>query len=644
MSVLASLVLGLLLVSCRPSGPTPSGGSSTTTSTGSRSNTESSWPSTSTIFGSESTSMEQSSHFDTGTTDTGTTDTGTSSPFTSEGGSQTGTTTSSTSTTPSSSRVIPTIPPRASGPERKVTIAANKIITQDFIGFGANVVPFSLSDKSRSQGFNDAYWELEVQRTIKVQPKVVRVWFQVDWMEPTKGHYTFESDRMKQFYRYMEAFQKAGTEVELNFGWKNGESIHSWFCIPGIQPEISAPLDLEAYARSCSALLHQLINVKKFTNIKYLAFYNEPEGYWDFECYGDQRVYYADMVRAVHNRLVKDGRRKLVKIWGPEGSNPSWLSFMANRIDDCLDAYTYHNYNARAEDLLLNRFPSTLDMIPQNKPLYLTEYGMSTDSANPSATLNSYQGGHGGYLINGANSGIGCFLFWVLSGTWFDTDGGWVLGGINSSMWEIPTRAINPNQVYYPLSLMSRYIPGHSQVLTTTVNSDDIRAATFKKGNDYTIVVECDSTVDKNITVDFGSINVDKKFYKHVYIVNETVPDGNAIIPLVSGTFNGGRSFKDNGVGSKHIMIVYTTLTTLTQVQMDSVKTQTSRTQPIQLGATVLDNTGGVTWSMAYGKGSVSASGLYTPAADAKAGDMVAVKAASVKDPSAYGITLITLQ
>ncbi len=73
---------------------------------------------------------------------------------------------------------------------------------------------------------------------------MARVWFQIDWMELEKGQYDFESPEMQAFYRYLDAFKNAGTEIELNFGWKVGERVHDWFTIPGApDPYISAPAD-----------------------------------------------------------------------------------------------------------------------------------------------------------------------------------------------------------------------------------------------------------------------------------------------------------------------------------------------------------------------------------------------------------------
>lgn len=71
-----------------------------------------------------------------------------------------------------------------------------------------------------TKGYDAAYWEMDLKRIQTLEPKVARVWFQPDWMEQTKGVYDWTSPKMLAFYTYLDALKAAGTEVELNYGWK----------------------------------------------------------------------------------------------------------------------------------------------------------------------------------------------------------------------------------------------------------------------------------------------------------------------------------------------------------------------------------------------------------------------------------------
>ncbi|MFD0657534.1 hypothetical protein [Thermocatellispora tengchongensis] len=232
-----------------------------------------------------------------------------------------------------------------------VRIDPDTVVQQDFRGIGVNVIPGSTMEGTTKLGYDDADWEMDVKRIMTIRPKVARLWFQIDWMETAKGVYSWDNPRMRAFYKYLDAFKAAGTEVELNFGWKVGKSAHDWFVIPGVDPYISAPADLDAYAASTSAALDQLIRKRGYSNIKYLTFYNEPNGSWDFEVPGDQKAYYAEMVRKADARLKADGLRDLVEIWAPEEVDQSWTQYMAANAADVIDGYSFHVYGASYDQL-----------------------------------------------------------------------------------------------------------------------------------------------------------------------------------------------------------------------------------------------------------------------------------------------------
>src|SRR5690606_36628118 len=122
-----------------------------------------------------------------------------------------------------------------------ISIDPNSIVQEDFLGVGVNLRPASFMEGTSQYVYNEAHWEMDRKRILTMQPKVARVWFQPDWMEPAKGTYTWNCPKMQYFYQYLDVLQEAGTEVELNFGWKVGEDIQSWFSIPGVDPRISAP-------------------------------------------------------------------------------------------------------------------------------------------------------------------------------------------------------------------------------------------------------------------------------------------------------------------------------------------------------------------------------------------------------------------
>ena len=53
-------------------------------------------------------------------------------------------------------------------------------------------------------------------------------------------------------------------------------------------------------------------------------------------------------IRAIHERLVADGRRNLVRTVGPNSgstTSASWIETARADFDDCIDVYSWHSYN-----------------------------------------------------------------------------------------------------------------------------------------------------------------------------------------------------------------------------------------------------------------------------------------------------------
>jgi len=532
--------------------------------------------------------------------------------------------------------LLPTAKLQANPVAHTVSIEPNTILQDDFLGVGVNIIPVSFMEGTTQYGYQEAHWEMDKKRILALQPKVARVWFQLDWMEPTKGNYTWNSPKMLNFYDYLDVLQAAGTDVEFNFGWKVGEDQQSWFSIPGVDPKISAPADLDAFAASASAALDELINNRGYTNIKYLTFYNEPNGNWDFESTGDQRAYYATMVQKVSDRLTADGLRQLVDIWGPEETVASWTEYMSSNADAYFDAYSFHVYSQTYDGLSTSIADRTNHA--GSKPVMMTEFGFAQDD------MSGWDGGIANSVIKAANEGISAALVWQLNGVWLpdpyvgsDTNG-------NYALWDSLVVGTKPYKRYYETSLLTRYIPAHSSVVSVQTSSPDMRAAVFKtSGGDYTIVLEAKEGSSKNVTFNFNGVNVGKTFRKHVYKSDVSL-EGNALIPEASASFAANTSFTDNSIDSDYQVIIYTTLQPETQIELTPLESTITGGQTKQLSANVIDNTGGVTWSVVgSGNGSITSGGLYT-APPVTAEKLVAIKAVSVNDPTSYGIAFVKVR
>ncbi|GAA5210598.1 chitobiase/beta-hexosaminidase C-terminal domain-containing protein [Microbacterium kyungheense] len=531
--------------------------------------------------------------------------------------------------------LVPALPAFAASTDaqRTVTVDLDEVVQDDYLGIGVNVIPWSLMGDTAAYGYDDADWEVDVERILTVQPKVARVWFQIDWMELEKGQYDFESPEMKAFYRYLDAFQQAGTEVLLNFGWKVGERVHDWFLYPGVQkPYESAPGDLVAYGHSASALLNELINNRGYDNVDYLTFYNEPNGSWDFEGPADQKAYYADMARKVHEQLQADGLRDDVQIWGPEEVNaPDWTKYMAENAGDVFDQYSFHLYG-ESYDFMSQAIDQRRASIG-DAPLNLSEMGWT----NPGTSV--WETGYPNYIIRSANGGVHSNLVWQLNGVMTDDPRGDTNGSFN--MWDSLVLGLKPTAAFYEAGLLMRYIPAHSTVLGTEVSDDDIRATAFRDADgELTVLVETAEGRPKDVKVQFTGGNVNDRFNRFVFDDSVAQPEANALLPATTGQFKPKKSaFIDGEIGSAHTFAIYTTAPAETQVAMTPAQSTVAGGAQVDLDASIIDGSGKLTWSVVgEGNGSVDANGVFTaPAVESERS--VAIRATTKS--GAYGVAQV---
>jgi hypothetical protein len=531
--------------------------------------------------------------------------------------------------------LVPALPAFAAAQDeqRTVTVNLDEVVQEDYLGIGVNVIPWSLTGDTAAYGYDDADWEVDVERILTVQPKVARMWFQIDWMELEKGQYDFESPEMKAFYRYLDAFKQAGTEVLLNFGWKVGERVHDWFLYPGVQkPYESAPGDLVAYGHSASALLNELIVERGYDNVDYLTFYNEPNGSWDFEGPADQKAYYAEMARKVHEQLQADGLRDEVQIWGPEEVNaPDWTQYMAEHAGDVFDQYSFHLYG-ESYDFMSTAIDQRRASIG-DAPLNLSEMGWT----NPGTSV--WETGYSNYIIRSANSGVHSNLVWQLNGVMTDDPRGDTNGSFN--MWDSLVLGLEPTAAFYEAGLLMRYIPAHSTVLGTEVSHDDVRAAAFRDADgELTVLVETAPGAPKDVRVEFAGGKVNDTFHRFAFDDSVAQPEENALLPASSGQLKAKKSsFTDAEIGDAHTFAIYTTAPPATQVAVTPTQSTVAGGGQVQLDAAIIDGKGKVTWSVVdEGNGSVDRRGVFT-APDVDSERTVAIRA-TARDGS-YGVAQV---
>ncbi len=439
----------------------------------------------------------------------------------------------------------------------KVTakIKTDKIINSDFLGVGTNVLPVMLMEESIKTGYDPKYLELEKEAIRTLQPPIIRVWFQNDWFQTAPDTYDFSSPKMQAFLEYMEIFRELKTEIELDFTFAVGSSIHSWYCIPEVADQgRSAPRDLNQFARSVVAALRFLCDEKGYL-VKYITISNEPNGP-NFAVAGDEvekKKTYAAALRAIDTELKKANMRERFEIWGFEDAflgDLTWLKDIHNFADDVIDRYSEHFYFTENDTLKQNLIPQMKQII-NGKPLCMTEFG----NAN-----SSYKKSNIGCLIAAVNSGVDTALHWCLTNAVLADP---LLGGkydepiclYRNHEWK--NEGLYIENICAELGAAMRYIPPHCTILETeTDNPDDIRLSVFAKGDDVTILVEASDSGVRDLILDLGNLT-DKPFYKYASVISTTeTPD--ALLPPCQ-PINASNGILCDRLEAAHRMILYTT-------------------------------------------------------------------------------------
>lgn len=557
-----------------------------------------------------------------------------------------------------------------------VSVDLDNVITEDFLGIGANHVPSQIMEEGLGTGYNDIYWEMDKCRIEKVKPHVIRLWFQLDWIVSEYEKYKncdldFETERMQAVYRYLDLFKANGTEVELNFGWKVDDPVRSWFAFDELPirredgvavKEASAPKELNLFAESCGKLMRELIINRGYTNIKYLTFYNESNCSDDPNRYGYDfgvphgviaREYYADMLNLCKESLLKYGLNDL-EIWGFELTNhfAEWAECVKEKCGDIIDRYSIHFYgiNGIPGHHKCAKYRLKTGTHYADRPVVLTECGQASNPEKYSFYLNHTQ-----LFCDAVNNGISGLLIWCLHSVRMPKPCDFMMRN-GFDMWDAlqcDGAIDNVRTSFYEFAPLSRYVPNHCKAVKTVIDDKNefFRTCAFKTDEgDITVVLEADRGMEgREVDIKFNT-NVNKSFHKFVY-KRTRVMDGNALLPSVSKVIYAEDSIKDT-LDTDYQAIIYTTLPPVTQVEICANEIFLSPEEKRHLTASVIDGDGGIDWKVLASTDdsfeflSSKTNGFATISAkeDAKKGSIIAIEAKSHKNPEARNVVIVKIK
>ena len=229
---------------------------------------------------------------------------------------------------------------------KKFTVDLKNPVQKNFLGLNAVYHGYASIPDKFGHTYSDEWAEIEADRAKELGLKIARTFCHWYAYEPETKSWNWENDDCKGFYKWLTRMQVRGIDVALNSGWWCPMDVNKIGYSP-FAVENNWEKSVENYAAWVSELVHQLVEVRGYTNIKYLHIFTEPNGFAGIPTKSDQTplTAWGDCIIAVDSRLKKDGRRHLVKLVGPnQGGGYNMMSEVAEKYGDYVDIFSAHQY------------------------------------------------------------------------------------------------------------------------------------------------------------------------------------------------------------------------------------------------------------------------------------------------------------
>ena len=346
-------------------------------------------------------------------------------------------------------RVGRALPP---SPALVATLQPDVVISRGWLGFGAQGDLFFWSESNISRGITDEDRALVRNRILAMRPQVVRLLGDLNWWEQERGKVTPRSEGMRSLCETLAIYKAAGTDVMIT-EW--GYALPAWCRAAGRAPHAD---ERAAFARSWASLIGYLRRDCGFTNVRYVAIYNEPNGG------GISFEDYADVYRALDGALREAGLRRDVFILGPDETGAiSWFERAVRELDEVIDIYDAHNYTSNTGEEFALWVKPRIELLPplskpdvygnKRKGFMICEFGMNRGMSTYATPENSKYY-YGLFLADAAATaaslGVRGMMMWCLSDTWYGSHK--MLWGL----WRYKDEGWEPRPGYYAWSLITR--------------------------------------------------------------------------------------------------------------------------------------------------------------------------------------------
>lgn len=400
-----------------------------------------------------------------------------------------------------------------------LSVDTNTVIQKNFLGINAVYHAFTYMPESIEQGMNDDLRKIEFQRVKSSGIRIARTFYRPDWAMGDEAWSSpdWQSAKMQALYRWLAEMQKLNIDVALNIGWWFGRDV-IW---NRDQHLASYPDDMNKFAAWTSESLHQIIEVRGFTNVKYIFMFTEPDSNLG-DLPGGKKLwpYYKKVVRLVDKKLRSDGRRHLVKMITPNTTPYAhWLEKAAHELQDVTDIFASHNYNYTTYkewyDLAINIRNQTKKTA---KPFWIDEYGVQKMALRNTAIYGNILAQANAAFLN---AGAQTTMLWILNDQYYPhplkyiSNGDAFEDGLHKwglFPWLPDNLAVRP--AWYAFTMMSRLMGGgNGTKIYKTHGSENLHIAATGQGGSTSAYDRCRTAI--------MVVNGDNKGHDYSLVIND---------------------------------------------------------------------------------------------------------------------------
>ncbi|MBQ7725995.1 MAG: hypothetical protein IJT66_02505 [Clostridia bacterium] len=484
----------------------------------------------------------------------------------------------------------------------------SKVLNAKWNGVNAVDQGFIFLPDKYGRDYNDAQIAEELKRIDDMDVNMVRSYMDAGYAfvkrEGRNITYDWDSERMRGFYKWMDAMGDRGVEVAVQMGWSVGSVAGSTtldtagYTIPWyLQGQVNRYEDIVAIYTDWVVNFVKEVIVKRGYPIKYCVMFTEPYHFNEYKVYENEEMVTkngwevsVELIKAADQALRKAGLRDLVKLTGPQyGLSQAFyecetledeIQWWIDRIDPYIDVYTFHWYaptwpgvtrSSSASmyddnyDLWLYYLGEMVKLISKTgKPFWFDEWNYGGQVMDTQKE-DFYAQQVAQTVVAAMNTGVQNIIYWQLFETVWPqrfNSGGEFKEGIHvlGTAPSLYTSAV-PYKLFYGFSLLAKYCGELGSKTYYGEGSNGVYCSMVeyqKDGKTYQNVLVVNTTsLEQKISLNFQK-SIGKNMYRYLFDPVQTHPNTSAEMISADKGFTNVKTVLQDTIPAASIVIYST--------------------------------------------------------------------------------------